>query len=504
MTLLEADIPPTSEETLVAADPAPEVAADVAREEHAHPGVEMEPAAVPPPPSFPRGWFPSAALLGSVVCAGSMLTLTSQRNPLLDVAANPQPAEISPAEEPGDLLAGEPRAYEPAGPPRPAPALGIPTTLASAAGALQPVPGTSATGPGTSTGPRGRIGYMGPITGPLNTNLSGVGPVRGPIWTGAPLPNVLGIGPLAHGAPQPPQSGAGPRLAGPASGGDVGSELPDADKLALARLANPALSGVKPAVAVQSPGGVTPEKPLYVHLSVARPARGYEPGATVAVRGSARTDAYFVLIGVDGQGNASTLFRSSSPARSFGFAVRAQSTPGPQYLVAIASVEPPTGGDVAAAMRASGQGFAAPAVALASGGAQPGAAWAAAVSQAAGLGGGAKGWKRHEWSVSTTSFFTRAPTKVAVERRKPEQPVAPKVGTPDGSILPTGTKPETPSSEKSAMPVVKPESAQPKSPMALPEPAKPAVPAAKPEAPAPKPDAPTGKPDESSEANPGG
>jgi hypothetical protein len=58
------------------------------------------------------------------------------------------------------------------------------TEVASAA-----VGGGGVTASGTGTG--GHIGYMGPISGALNTNLEGVGPVFGPQWERKPLPGVI-------------------------------------------------------------------------------------------------------------------------------------------------------------------------------------------------------------------------------------------------------------------------------------------------------------------------
>jgi len=212
-----------------------------------------------------------------------------------------------------------------------------------------------------------------------------------------------------------------------------------------------------------------------VSLSVATPRNGYEPGATVAIRASANTDAYFLLIGVDGQGHASTLYKSSSPGRSVGYAVRAQTEEGPEYVVALASVNPLTGGDAAAALRSYGPAFRMPVATVANVAAQPGAAWSAAAGQAASIGGGTKGWKRFEWALSPASFFTHAPVKVAVQQKAPEKAIG-KTDPNEGSVLPSGPKSDMGApGDKSVMPTPKAEGGQPKNPMASPDPAKPAA-----------------------------
>lgn len=450
----------------------PDLAPDVAEVHGQEPEAVHPPEAVPEPAFTPRpyagsrGWAAGASLMGALFCGAAGLTLQAQRNPLLDAAANPAPAElpgvVSPDQDRLALLPG-PRFV---GPPKPA----TPPDLQKLAGAAPFFP----TGPGltgiapSGSGLRGGIGYFGPVSGPLNTDLSGVQVVRGPIWTGKPLPAVGGGFLLPRPEAQPESSEIAqhpPQVGAP----EVGSELPDMQKLALARLANPLAPGAaKPAPAPVPAPAVSAEKPLSVSLSVARPANGYAPGATVAVRASASADAYFVLIGVDADGRASTLFKSPGPARSFGYAIRAQTQPGPQYVVVVASAHPPTGGDVAAALRAHGPGFLAPTMQLAAAAAQPGGAWSAAVAHAAGLGGGTRGWKRFEWSVGAASFFTRPPAKVA-ERpapekpEKPEKPAAAEKPAEDSVVPGKPEKPEAPapSGEKSVMPTLKPVESKP-------------------------------------------
>jgi hypothetical protein len=443
----------------------------------------IQPGYAPPPYRGSRGWGTGAALLGALLCGGAGLTLQAQRNPLLDAAANPAPPEVPGLRNPDhDRMASAPLDGPPfVGPPAPArPAPDLPQ-MAEAIPFFPSGRGLTGITP-SGSGKRGGIGYFGPVAGPLNTDLSGAQVVRGPIWTGKPLP-AIGSGLLS------PQGESEPGAAGPAlphagsPGNAAGSELPDLQKLALARLANPLNAGsTRPGAPAAPAAAVSAEKPLTVSLSVSRPTSGYEPGATVAVRASASADAYFVLIGVDADGHASTLFKSPGAARSFGYLVRAQAQPGPQYVVVVASAQPPTGGDVAAALRAHGPGFVAPMMQVVNEAAQPGSAWSAAVSQAAALGGGSKGWRRFEWSVSAASFFTRQPAKVA-ERptaEKPEKPdkpekpekavasdkPAPKPDSTEGSVLPSKTDSPAPAPEKSAVPTAKPA-----------DPSKPAAPA---------------------------
>jgi hypothetical protein len=324
-------------------------------------------------------------------------------------------------------------------------------------------------GPGGLKGPStmiasgrlpGVIGFLGPINGPLNTDLSGIGPVRGPMYRGAPLPGIGSLGPIFDAPAADSTRPGAPEASGPpAPGGDVGSELPDPQKLAMARLANPSQTPIRIVPRSQPETGVvSAEKPLGVSLIVRRPAKGYEPGASVPFRIAATADAHLILIGVDGEGRASVVFRSPGPARSVSSQMRAQGPSGPQYLLAFASVNPLTGADVAAALRAHGVGFISPMVTVANQEAQPGAAWSAATGLASGLGGGSKGWPRYEWALSAVSFATVAPPKVAA-KPSPDKPAPDKVpekpAPGEGSALPTAP----PAGEKSVMPTVKPEAA---------------------------------------------
>lgn len=293
-------------------------------------------------------------------------------------------------------------------------------------------------------GPRrmaGHIGPTGPILGPLNTNVSLDGPVLGPQWNGKPLP--VATGPLLF------QKGmrvanAAPAL--PARHSDISSELPDERKVALSRLVNPQQVQARPAEQTQR-AEASAEKPLSIHLSVNAPESGPAAGEVVAVRMSASADCYAALIRVDTSGQASVVFRSPGPSRSFACAVRGGPGAGAEYLVAVASVHPLNGNDAVAALR-SGGGFAT--VRTAEGGPEPGAAWSQAVAQAGSLSGPAAKWQRFEWAVATGAFAVRSPKQVASARRsldkasvaKPNtvKPAPKAPGNSEGSALPTADK----------------------------------------------------------------
>jgi hypothetical protein len=365
----------------------------------------------PPPPNRSLG-SPALAALLAVGVAGAFGAHRESRS-----AAPAAPIPAAPL-----VLA---RAPAPAfvGPPRPAPADLLTEYLQQTLGSL-------------GAGP---IGYMGPIAGPLNTSLSG-GYVRGPIWNGEPLPQVGSPGLLIEA-----EAGALPAAeAGP----EASSELPDAGKLALARLANPTEAAPASPAAHPGAGGpaaapapeVSPEKPLTLRMAFQRPVKGYEPGASVTVKLTAAADAYVLVLGVDGTGRAVTLGKSAGPVRSFGIAFRAQAEPGPQYLVALASVHPLTGPDVAAALRGNGPAWLSPVVTVAREAASPANAWAAAAGHAQLLGGAARGWQRHEWTLAAGSFAVRAPAPPAAEAaaRPPRRPAP----TGEAGLPPTPPAPQ--------------------------------------------------------------
>lgn len=366
-----------------------------------------------------------------------------------------------------------------------APAVPMPGAAPQAAGpqlAGPPAPGSMANGMivpriGVPTGPMppiasgglgglpGRIGPMGPVSGPLNTDVSGIGPVRGPYYGGKPLPSIAGgvaMAPPASPVPGSATTAPAPTVA-PAVTND-NSELPTERTVALSRLANP-LPQARTAAATPAKVDASAEKPLGISLSVGKSAA---VGDAVPVRMSANVDCYAAIFRLDASGNATTLFRWSSPSRSFACLLRPTAA-GQEQLVAVASVHPLNGADVAAALRGAGAGF--------------------AVAPASSLGGGAKGWQRHEWSVATAGLSVAAPAKVAAVKpsapkvQEKSEPSAPKTAvrkpapSQDGSTLPTALP------EKSDMrPVVEKPVEKPEAPPAKEE-MKPVQPAA---APSPK------------------
>lgn len=283
---------------------------------------------------------------------------------------------------------------------------------------------------------RGGLGPIGPISGPLTAHLTDDGVVWGPQWVRGALP-APGRGAPARSAEL--ETGEEPRS-------DGSSEIPDARKITLSRLANPA-----PEVRTVEPrknSAVSPESPLWLRMSVGVPAKGYRAGETVAVRLSAPADCYAAVFRVDAAGKPSTVFRAPAPSRRFAFVMTAGPVAGPEYLVAVASAHPLDGPDAAAALRASGVRFASVTTAAESP-TGPSEAWSLAVEHAAALGGSARKWQRFEWAVAAAQFGTRAPVTVAARRASPDKPAAakPTVKTtgPDESILPTGaaTTPDT-------------------------------------------------------------
>jgi len=334
----------------------------------------------------------------------------------------------------------------------------------------------------------GRIGPAGPIQGPLNTTLNVIGPVQGPSWEGKPLPGVDQVAPPGSVAAKGNTPKASARMAANSS------EIPDARTLALSRLANPVpqVRTVEAAPAAQ----VAADRPLGLRLSAGRPGRTAQVGEMVPVHVSATAPCYAAVIRVDASGNASTVWQSSSPSRSFSLALRAGPTAGHEYLLAVASIHPLNGREVAGALRASGAGF----TTVGDGGTAPGTAWSLAVGQAGGIGGGGKGgWQRFEWDVATRAFAVAAPPAVAKVAPKAvaKSPALPKktaaatgpklapgkpaTGTAptEGSQLPAGVPqpPKDPGGEPK--PEVKPAAPNPEP---MPE-AKPAAPPAAPASP---------------------
>ncbi len=376
-----------------------------------------------------------------VVSAGgatlTRLQASVQLEPETSVMAPQAPESVvaSVPEAPNEQVAVEP--------PSELPGSQSPTATASSGPLAPAVPGR-----------RGAIGYLGPVPGILNAEVAS-GQVYGPHWTRSPLPalgsNIPPMVPEAAGAPVKP--GVAP------IGSALGSELPDAGKIALSRLANPgATVGSTASKPIAKPTtrseGVTPERPLSVRMAVGKPKRGYFPGETVAVRLTATADCYLSVIRVDASGKAATVFTSPVLSSQAACAIRLGSNAGAEYLVALGSIKPLGGAEASAALKGSGAGFSL--VPSAAGeGSTPTAAWSLAVSQASALGRGAGNLERHEWGVATASFAIRpAPAVTSAKpavKPSPAPATAPTNGPKptvggggEGSLLPGGapaTKP---------------------------------------------------------------
>lgn len=381
-----------------------------------------------------QNWAPLIAGLGSavVLAAGghSLAMLSQMTQPAPEpVSAVPAPSVSFEAETPGERAEAS---EVPAPAPAPAPVPGAPAPSGRVRGRLA-----------------GRVGPMGPLTGPMNTSLPDGGPVRGPLWTRTPLP---GVGP---GSVLVPEVAVAPPLPASRSGGEseLSSELPNARALALSQLANPQpqVRTVEPRKAAEA----SAEKPLTLRLSIPRPAAGYRTGDTITVRMSASADCYATLIRVDGAGKASTVFRAPAPSHTFACALKAGPA-GTEHLAAVASVRPLSAGEVASALRTAASG-----VVLAS--------------------DGGRGLARYEYAVASADYVTQAPRLIATkpaEKPDGERPAGTKPATQgEGSALPPGTEPAPAPPKENG---TKPE-AVPDSKASAPKPAEPKEPA-----PAPK------------------
>lgn len=372
-------------------------------------------------------------------------------------ARPPAPAQVAVSEVPPPPAMHAQRFLNPAPPP-----------IEAAQPPLQPETPETVPTPTPGAAPRSGMGRLAPLNGPLSAALP-EGPVLGPNWNLQPLPSVEETG-IIPGRGRRGRKGFGPAAALPQQGeSEMSSEIPDAKKVELSRLASPDIQ--QRTVDDKKTPSVSAQQPLRLSVSAGR-GRRIEVGDMVAVRVAASADCYLALICVDAAGTPSVLFRSSAPSRQLARVVRAGPTPGAEYLLAVGSVHPLESGDVGAAVRAAGGGFRA--VPAAAEGVGPGSAWTAAVASASGLGSGSR-WERFEYAVATASFAARAPAVTArrggVRQDRTTVPVpptsAPAGNTPaptEGSQVPTAApttpKPETPA----AKPEVKPDPTKPTAP----------------------------------------
>ncbi|MFN3649354.1 MAG: hypothetical protein ACK47B_07205 [Armatimonadota bacterium] len=303
----------------------------------------------------------------------------------------------------------------------------------------------------------------GPAAAPAQVATFG-GPVRGPLWSGTPLPWLpSGRAPAipAPGtaipveAPRPAEEPQPTAAAAKPESPATSSELPDPKKLALSRLARPELETLK---LEKQAGKVSAAEPLRVELSLAEAGKTVGPGDSLTVRLAATAACYLALIRVDASGKAATAFRAPLPSQRLSLTLKAGAETGAEYLLAVASVKPLSGAQVSAALKASGNSF--PTVQLAS--ANSGAAWNAALAHAGALSGPAARWERFEWAVDTAAVAVRAPEKTvavkpAPEKPAPEKPASaaekPSPGKPAESVLPEEKLPEkAPADDGSALP----------------------------------------------------
>lgn len=328
--------------------------------------------------------------------------------------------------------------------------LAAPTYATSPATPGTGQPGVQGIGP--VVGPRGGMGRLGPVDGPLSVSLPG-GEIGGPQWRGAPLPAVG-----ARAAGSLPLTGDTPSTDTPSPSGPttnvVSSELPDARTLELSRLANPEMQvrpqAPKPAAAPQA----SQNAPLRMSMVVSRPSRGVSVGDFIPVRVSATTDCYLALLRVDTDGKATTAFRSPGASQSFTCAVKAGPGTGPIYLVAVGSTHPLSGAEAVAALRNQGGGF--PTLTTAAGGTDGSTAWSAVLAQAGSLGGTPRPWQRYEWAVSTGSFLVPPPRQLT------------SVPPTTRQALPKGISKSEPASEGSTLPTPEPANQKPRPATAAP------------------------------------
>lgn len=247
------------------------------------------------------------------------------------------------------------------------------------------------------------------------------GPVLGPTWERLPLPAAT---PTARAASKPPAGDpSGPPPGGPAPS-PLSSELPDAETLALSRLANPAAETRRKDAppAAQRP---TAERPLGIRLTAGDAGRAYREGELIPLRLTATADCYVLVVRVDASGRASTAFLSPAPGRSFACVVRAGSAPGAEYYLALASARPPAPADVTGALQGQPPAFTAVPAAEAKGDAGP--AWTAAVQHAAQAAegppsGGAAKWERFEWALAAGTVAVQPQSRVAGARSQISEP----------------------------------------------------------------------------------
>ena len=215
------------------------------------------------------------------------------------------------------------------------------------------------------------------------------------------------------------------------------------------------------------------ENPLNLHLVL---GGKHEPrvGEAVTAHVTANSECYAALILVDAAGKASTLFKSPTPTRSFSILVKAGPSAGSEYLLAVASIHPLSGSDVAAALNG---GSAFPAVTSAvEGSVQPAVAWGAAVAQAATLTGAPQHPHHIETATAVAGVAVRPPLLASRPggvahleagnhpSDRPAPKPAPRADGSDTSVVPSAPTPAAPENKPAGSDAAPPKrDAQPES-----------------------------------------
>ena len=325
--------------------------------------------------TFPayHGWNQAQAFLVCVVVLAFGIELTAQTRPAT-VSSLP-PAAVVPS--PPDELAVLP-------------------TLPQ----LPAVPADMGKG---ETAPAGPVGPNQPSTG---TDTGDGGVVSGPSWRLPPLLPVITVP-----APATPGSPPAPKVNDPKK------------PVVAAVRPTPGTGNTPTPAAPVTPGGGTPtpvappepprptsENPLKVSVALDRTSAEYSPAELVQVKVAASTDCYIALLRVDAQGNASLLYprrlgRAARRGKSYAWAMKA-GTEGWERVVVVASAQPLTGSDAAAALDATGPSGDTPAGAPA---ANPSQAGSALQSVLRAQGGDATfgQWARHDWACAQLTFHVK-------------------------------------------------------------------------------------------------
>lgn len=293
--------------------------------------------------------------------------------------------------------------------------------------------------PAPAAGPAGASGASQAAAGSIAPPAGGISPPPGsPYWASATAP--------AGAMPLPALPGTGAPLPPAQPGEVIDAPLPEPAVQTPPALTRDLLTSEIPlgpsspvspdrSDDARSPGAalVSNEKPLLLAVSTPAPGQPRTPGDSVRIHIAASAPAYFVVVQISEAGEASTLFRSSSPIRNLDLSTVLRSA-GRHYLVALASVYPPRVDAVSDALSASGAGNAMPA-----------SLWRAALSQASRSGlieNASQIWQRFHWATAIESFSAVRPAAPAAPLTTPPAAPAPaavqKSPAPASSLIPEG------------------------------------------------------------------